>query len=99
MPDSSMNRRVSPRSLPDCLTVFSRSDALEKARSLARFLQDATETMSTSGALSKQNAYGLFQCFELLNDELAIASGAYIFPFSGKTDDPELCHREDEGNA
>ena len=99
MSDSSVNRRVSPRSLPSSLTHFSRSDALESARALARFLQDATEAMALSDALNKRTAYGMFQCFELLNDKLDIASGAYQFPLAGKFDDPELCHREDEGNA
>lgn len=98
MSDSSVNRRVSPRSLPSSLTHFSRSDALERARALARFLQDATEAMALSDELNKRTAYGMFQCFELLNDKLDIASGAYQFPLAGKFDDPELCHREDEGN-
>lgn len=97
--NSSLNRRVSPKSLPSSLTHFSRSDALESARALARFLQDATEAMAHSDALNKRTAYGMFQCFELLNDKLDIASGAYQFPLAGKFDDPELCHREDEGNA
>ena len=95
MLDSTTNRSVSPRSLPDCLCLISRSDALEKARSLSRFLQDAVESMATGDFFSKQNAYGAYQCFDLLNDLLAIASGAYLFPLSGKDDDPELCHREE----
>ena len=97
--NSSLNRRVSPRSLPSSLTHFSRSDALESARALARFLQDATEAMALSDALNKRTAYGLFQCFELLNDKLDIASGAYQFPLAGKSDDPELCYREEENDA
>ena len=95
MLDSQLNRPVSPRSLPDCLTLFSRDDALEKARSLSRFLQDAVESMASGGSLSEQNSYGAYQCFDLLNDLLAIASGAYLFPLSGKESDPELCHREE----
>ena len=97
--NSSLNRPVSPRSLPDCLCLISRSDALERARSLSRFLQDAVESMASGNSFSQQNAYGAYQCFDLLNDLLAIASGAYLFPLSGKFDDPELCHREEEGNA
>lgn len=99
MSDSSVNRRVSPRSLPASLTHFSRSDALESARALAQFLQDATEAMALSDALNKRTAYGMFQCFELLNDKLDIASGAYQLPFAGKSDDPELCYREEENDA
>ena len=99
MPDSSAIRRVSPRSLPHCLAFYSRSDALEMARDLALFLQDATEAMAASGALDNRNASGLFQCFSLLRDELDIASGAYRLPFAGNAEDPELCHREEVDNA
>ena len=90
------NLKFSPRSLPYSLNFFSRDDALENARSLARFLQDATESMATAGTLGKENAYGLYQCFNLLTDELDIASGAYLFPMASHHEAKELFQRRED---
>ncbi len=96
MKDSSVVRRVSPQSLPTSLTFFSKVDALEEARALAKFLQDASEAMAVSGALDSRNSSGLRQCFALLRDQLDIVAGAYRFPLAGSAEDPELCHRVED---
>ena len=90
------NRKMAPRSLPDCLTFYSRSDALTRARDVAAFLQEAV-TVNDMGQTERVRR-GMFACFALLDDMLAIASGDYAFPLAGDNTDPDLCGREGVGN-
>lgn len=67
---------AAPRSLPYCLQHASRADALDSAKCLALFLEEATESLFSCQNLSQPEAiYGMTQCFVLLRDKLDIASG------------------------
>lgn len=87
-----LTKKVSPKSLPECLTLYSRSDALARARDVAAFLQEAV----TGSDLEQTERVrrGMFACFALLDDMLAIASGDYAFPLAGDDTDPDLCKRK-----
>lgn len=95
MSDLSSQKFVSPRSLPKCLKFFDKDEALVMAQTLARFLRDSVDAMTEIGILDRENSYGMQQCFNLLLDELSIASGDYQFPLRGKPDDDDLCPRKE----
>ena len=63
--------------IPAVLRSLSKEDAVDNARHVAQFLQDATESMATNEVSSKENAYGMYICFSLLKDYLDIAAGEY----------------------
>ena len=87
-----LTKKVSPKSLPECLTLYSQSDALTRARDVAAFLQEAV-TVSDMEQTERVRR-GMFACFALLDDILAIASGDYAFPLAGDDTDPDLCKRK-----
>lgn len=90
------NRKMAPRSLPDCLTFYSRQDALTRAREVAAFLQEAATVSELEQ--TERVRLGMFCCFQLLDDMLAIAAGEYDFPLAGDGTDPDLCKRKGVGN-
>ena len=63
--------------LPRTMSHLDKSEALSRGRALSVFLRDAVESMAQEDTHAKDNAYGLFLCFELMTDYLDIAMGEY----------------------
>ena len=63
--------------LPSFFRCLSREAALSQGREISRFLRDAVESMSQNGAHDANNAYGMFLCFEVMNNLLEIAMGEH----------------------
>ena len=87
-----LTKKVSPKSLPECLTFYSRSDALARARDVAAFLQEAVTGSDLEQ--TERTRFGMVAWFARLDDMLAIASGDYAFPLAGDDTDPDLCKRK-----
>lgn len=90
---------VHVQSLPWSLRHCGHHNALEDARALAAFLNEATTTERIDGMAPDDTNLGNWRevlglCFRLLVDKLDIAAGIYKFPtLTHDNHAPRLCER------